>query len=271
MKVYALYGKSGTGKSTSALTYAYEENIPAIIDDGLLIFKGKKIAGTSAKFEKNYIKAVKRATFFDENHAAEVRKALQVLAIDKILLIGTSKNMVNLIAEKLELDSINYFVRIEEIRTSSEIKIALFSRRTQGNHIMPIPHVQVEESFLKKLIRQGAKIFSPKKELIGETTIIQPHFHRNTLHISEGVFEAIAKYAAVSIPEVLSCDKVNLDLKGLPSLSLDLTMKYLPERDLRTALKAVQQKVNEDFMNFFELELLNVNLHITKIIKDESS
>ncbi|HEX6922513.1 MAG TPA: hypothetical protein VF149_01720 [Bacillales bacterium] len=268
MKVYALYGKSGTGKSTSALAYAYEKNIPAIIDDGLLIFKGKRIAGTSAKFEKNYIKAVKRATFFDENHAAEVRKALKLLAIDKILLIGTSNNMVNRIADKLQLGSIDYFVRIEDIRTSSEIKMALFSRKTQGNHIMPIPHVQVEEGFFKKLIRQGAKIFSPKKELIGETTIVQPHFHRNTLHISEGVFEEIAKYAAVSIPEVLSCDKVNLDLKGLPSLSLELTMKYLPGKDLRAILKAVQQKVNEDYIRYLELELLNVNLHISKIIKE---
>ena len=63
MEIFALSGPSGTGKSTSALSFAYEKKIPAIIDDGLLIVNGKKVAGTSAKFEKNTITAVKRATF----------------------------------------------------------------------------------------------------------------------------------------------------------------------------------------------------------------
>ena len=52
MEITAIYGESGTGKSTSALSYAHEHQIEAIIDDGLLIMGGKKIAGISAKFEK---------------------------------------------------------------------------------------------------------------------------------------------------------------------------------------------------------------------------
>jgi hypothetical protein len=267
MEIYALYGASGTGKSTSALTFAYEQHIPAIIDDGLLIFKGKKIAGMSAKFEKSYIKAVKRAAFYNEDHAEEVRKAIRMLAINKILLIGTSVNMVDRIAEKLHLGSIDHYIRIEDIRTSSEIKMALFSRRTKGDHIMPIPHVQVEQSFFKRLITQGIKIFSPKKELIGETTIVRPDFHRNTLHISENVFEAIAVHACVSFPEVLSCPKVEISMKRLPSLRVELTLKYPPKGNLRELLKAIQQKINEDFIQYLELELFTTNIVVTKMLK----
>lgn len=52
MKVCSLSGPSGTGKSTSALVFAHKIGVQAIIDDGLLIVNGVKVAGISAKFEK---------------------------------------------------------------------------------------------------------------------------------------------------------------------------------------------------------------------------
>ena len=67
MKIYSLSGPSGTGKSTIAL-HLLINHIPAIIDDGLLIIEGGKVAGISAKFEKNSITAVRRAIFSDEQH-----------------------------------------------------------------------------------------------------------------------------------------------------------------------------------------------------------
>lgn len=49
MKVYSFTGKSGTGKSYQAIRVAKEKGIPALIDDGLLIYKNKIVAGRSAK------------------------------------------------------------------------------------------------------------------------------------------------------------------------------------------------------------------------------
>lgn len=69
MIVHALSGASGTGKSTSAIQFAYENQIEAIIDDGLLIINGEKIAGTSAKFEKirllQYVEQFSRMRIID--------------------------------------------------------------------------------------------------------------------------------------------------------------------------------------------------------------
>ena len=164
MEVFSLSGSSGTGKSTSALTFAHKHNIPAIIDDGLLIFNGEKIAGTSAKFEKNSLTAVKRATFFFENHVEEVQKAIRNYYIGRILILGTSDRMVRLIANRLNLGDIDHYYHVEDIRTSSEIKIAQFIRKTEGKHIIPIPYKQVDQNFFKKLIHKGIEIFSPRKE-----------------------------------------------------------------------------------------------------------
>ena len=48
-EVYSFTGKSGTGKSYQAIRVAKEKGIPALIDDGLLIYKNKIVAGRSAK------------------------------------------------------------------------------------------------------------------------------------------------------------------------------------------------------------------------------
>src|SRR5699024_4932047 len=122
MEVFALSGPSGTGKSTSALAFAYEKKIPAIIDDGLLNAIGKKVAGTSAKFEKNTITAVKCATFLNDQHAKEVQEAMEQFSVQRILIIGTLKKMVRLIAERLNLGEIDHYYRSEERRVGKECR-----------------------------------------------------------------------------------------------------------------------------------------------------
>ena len=45
MKIIGFVGPSGTGKSHHALVVAYDEKIEAIIDDGLLIYRNRIVAG----------------------------------------------------------------------------------------------------------------------------------------------------------------------------------------------------------------------------------
>lgn len=74
MEVYALIGASGTGKSHNANSVMEQYHIEMMIDDGLLIKDGKKMAGTSAKAEETTVAAVKRAIFHDPIHASQVRE-----------------------------------------------------------------------------------------------------------------------------------------------------------------------------------------------------
>ena len=106
MDVIALVGPSGTGKSHRALQVAREHEADAIIDDGILIKDGHIIAGESAKTEKSKIMAVRRAIFVLPGHADEVRAAIQEMQPHRILVIGTSENMVQKIAKTLNLPPI---------------------------------------------------------------------------------------------------------------------------------------------------------------------
>ena len=76
MEVIAFVGPSGSGKSHRAIGVAHQYHCDAIIDDGLLIKGSKILGGTSAKSEQNRVQAVKRAIFYEDSHASEVREAL---------------------------------------------------------------------------------------------------------------------------------------------------------------------------------------------------
>ncbi|BBU39649.1 ATPase [Aeribacillus pallidus] len=270
MRVFALVGRSGTGKSTSALSFAHSKNIPAMIDDGLLIYKGRKAAGSSAKYEKNYITAIKRAVFFYEDHRKEVQNAIKALDIHSLLIIGTSTKMVDQIAETLQLGKITKYYKIEEIRSSKEINMALYVRKTEGKHIIPIPYVQVEQNILKKIIMKGKKIFSTQKEEIGETTIIRPRFHQGTIHISEHVLKQIISHACTSVETVKKCHRIDIALNELPNIKITLTIFYPLDEALPVIAEKIQQKVAEDFLKFLNIELNSITIHISKLSMEHS-
>ncbi|HHY21369.1 MAG TPA: hypothetical protein GX525_05675 [Bacilli bacterium] len=262
MNVYALSGPSGTGKSTSSLFFAHEKGIPAIIDDGLLIYKGKRVAGTSAKFEKNYITAIKRATFHSEKHRKEVKQAIKRLNIKKILIIGTSKRMVDKIAETLNIGPINHYFDVTDVRSSSEIKMALFVRQTQGKHVIPVPHAQVEQNFFSKLVTKGKKIFSPKSEFIGETTIVYPDFTKGIIHISNKVLRAIIKKECEDFKEVKECRHVAVHMFGLPIIHIHVRLHYPFPRSIRDIGTDIQQKISDSFHEQMGLETQAIHVHI---------
>ena len=91
VKVYALVGESGTGKSFRAQLLAQKYGIELLIDDGLLIRDDKIVAGHSAKREKTFLAAVRVALFDDKIHRDAVAKALQTQPFKKILLVLLKK------------------------------------------------------------------------------------------------------------------------------------------------------------------------------------
>lgn len=270
MEIFSLSGPSGTGKSTSALAFAHKHKIPAIIDDGLLIVNGEKIAGTSAKFEKNALTAVKRATFFFEDHVKEIQMAINHYYIERILIIGTSDRMTKLIASRLKLGEINYFFYVEDIRSSSEIKIAQFIRKTEGKHIIPIPYKQVDPSFFKKIILKGREIFSPKRERIGETTIVHPDFHRGGIIIHKKVYKDLVKVICKNFQEIEECKSAQFLLQGTPVLNVSITIIQPIRSNLFEMSEKLQSDIRSCFLKSLSIELYSINLYIQMSKKAES-
>ena len=197
MDVIALVGPSGTGKSHRALQVAREHNADAIIDDGILIKDGHIIAGESAKTEKSKIMAVRRAIFVLPGHAEEVREAIQRIQPHRILVIGTSENMVHKIAKTLKLPSIQLIVRIEDIASRAEIETAQFHRLKEGKHIIPVPTIELKPHFSGYLVNPLQSIFKQsnvRRRKLGEKSIVRPVFsYYGKLIIDDIVIQAVVE------------------------------------------------------------------------------
>lgn len=147
IKVYSLVGKSGTGKSFHADEVCLKLGIEGIIDDGLLIEKGRIMAGISAKRQETKIGAIKTALFSNEEHREEVALKIKEDCLNSILIIGTSETMIDKIVEKLHLPSPIERINIESITTEEQRNIASKQRYEQGGHIIPARSVQIKKDF----------------------------------------------------------------------------------------------------------------------------
>lgn len=268
MEIYSLSGPSGTGKSTVALSFAHDHDIAGIIDDGLFIVNGKKIAGTSAKFEKNSIKAVKRAIFSEESHLKNVQDAIDEQHIDKLLILGTSDRMTSKISQRLALGDIQHYYHIEDFKSTSEMKLAKFIRKTEGKHVMPIPVVEVEQNFFKRFIQRGMEIFSQKKVKIGETTIVQPDFHHATGHVDKAAFIQSIQRTCEMENMVYKVIKIQFELLPIPKASISLILQGPLTLNQSIPFKALQQNIMYAFDEEFELELQKIDLNIHSLHND---
>lgn len=147
MKVYALSGKSGTGKSFQAVNLCRKMNIESIIDDGLFIYRNKVISGISAKRQPTKIGAVRTALFTEDKLAEEAKAAIAKIKPRSILVLGTSDAMIFKITDRLELPRPEKIVYIEDITSEEEREIAHKQRSEMGQHVIPAPTFQIKRQF----------------------------------------------------------------------------------------------------------------------------
>lgn len=196
MQIYALVGKSGTGKSFRAKLLAEKLDVSCIVDDGLLIDGNTILAGKSAKQEKNYISAIRTALFSDPDHCQAVTRVIRERKIRRILLLGTSERMVAKMAEMLRLPPIRQIIRIEEIASQQDIEKAIKARFEEGKHVIPVPAIEVKRDYSQILSDNIRIFFKGNKNAEGvktsrffEKSVVQPQYHEEkitgTITISE--------------------------------------------------------------------------------------
>ena len=239
MDVIALVGPSGTGKSHRALQVAREHNADAIIDDGILIKDGHIIAGESAKTEKSRIMAVRRAIFVLPGHADDVREAIHRIQPRRILIIGTSENMVHKIAKTLRLPSIQLIVRIEDIASRAEIETAQFHRLKEGKHIIPVPTIELKPHFSGYLVNPLQSIFKQsniRRRKLGEKSIVRPVFsYYGKLIIDDRVIQAV-------VERIIKAREFVKTLHGL-TISCEVVLSY--GNHIPTLIRQTQAYVRE--------------------------
>lgn len=266
VKLYALVGQSGTGKSYKAFMVAKDRDIGYIIDDGLLIGGTRVLAGQSAKRESTRIASVRRALFNDPDHREKVRKALEEIKPDSLLVIGTSLKMVQEISQALELPEFYEIIHIEDVSTEKEIELARKSRREDGKHVIPVPTLEVKKDFSGYFI-DSLKIFSKKDRFsdIVEKTIIRPTFsYLGKYELSKSALVQIISICVSGMERINKIMRVRIEngQNGV-AIDIDLSVKLVTRMDLM--MLELQKKLVEEIEYMTGLNVIGINITVKNI------
>lgn len=266
MKVYALIGNSGTGKSYKAFIVAKDLDIGYIIDDGLLIGGTRVIAGQSAKRENTRIASVRRALFNDPDHRKKVKNALEEIKPEKLLILGTSLKMVQEICQALGLPELHDILHIEDVSTEREIELARKSRREDGKHVIPVPTFEIKKDFSGYFI-DSLKIFSKRDRFSGivEKTIIRPTFsYLGKYELSRAAIVQIISICASKVERVNKVMRVRIENKpeGI-IIDMDISVKLITRIDLMAV--ELQKKLVEEIEYMTGLNVLSINVTVKSI------
>lgn len=151
VRVSALVGKSGTGKSFRARLIAEKHGIDVIVDDGILIHDETILAGHWAKKERTLLAATRRALFDAPEHAREAREALRSLPFRTVLVVATSREMADRIASTLDLPRPSSVHEVVEIARGEDIEAAGRKRRQGGSHAIPAATMSIRRGPIASL------------------------------------------------------------------------------------------------------------------------
>lgn len=266
--VYAFVGPSGTGKSYRAGLVASEHGINYIIDDGLFIKENEILAGNSAKKAPTKIETVKEALFLENEEKEEVIKAIKKHKPDKILILGTSDNMVKKIAENLGLPEISQFIYITDIATKEEMETARRMRITEGKHVIPVPTFALKKDFSGYLL-DPLQIFKSKgngaKPYISEKSIIRPTFsYLGNFTISDSVFRQIIEYMASKTQAIHKIAKTRVDTTGDGQyIYLELIICY--GYNVIDSVQEFKQKITKEIEQLTAMNVQNIEIVVKGI------
>ena len=270
IEVFAFVGPSGTGKSYRAQYVAGENDIEYIIDDGLFIKGNEVIAGNSAKKAPTKIETVKKALFINEKEQKEIIDAIKKYKPKKIMILGTSDNMVEKIAANLKLPKIKKTIYINEIATKEEMETARRVRVAEGKHVIPVPTFEIKKDF-SGYILDPLQIFKSKgigkEPYMTEKSIIRPTFsYLGNFTISDNVFRQILEYLIYKTNAIDKLLKMRITkYEEGPALYLEVSVMYgynIAEELKKFKERAVREIEKLTAMNIVEIKIVAKSIKI---------
>ena len=232
------------------------------------------IAGKSAKTEANKIASVKAAIFLDETRREEMKKVIKLEKPDKILVLGTSDEMVEKIASNLSLGSIYKTIYIEDVASQEDIEKANYSRNHEGKHVVPVPTLEIKKQFsgyfMDSLRNFGffgknGKEHEPGEDI--EKTIIRPTYsYLGKYTISDRAINSIIAYVISRVEGVsrvlyVSTEEYSTGMK----LDIDIEIYYgtnIPSLSSKLKNVAIYALDNSTGINLY-----GININVKSIVK----
>ena len=273
MEVIAFFGPPGTGKSDRALVVAYENKASCIIDDGILIYHSRIVAGKSAKREESRLKAVRRAIFWDAEQREEVRQALEKINPKRVLILGTSDRMVETICKALGLPKPSKYIRIQDVARPDEMLKAKEARNKEGKHVIPVPTMELKPYFKGYLIDPLHFFRNRKKEMPKrfseneERSVVRPVFsYYGKLSFSDRVIESLVYYAVRDMKKIrithVRSEKSTGQMNGL-ILFIDVSVKPGTPQEIKKIIHTMRDRIQREIEHTTGMSLDTIKVNVT--------
>ena len=273
MEVIAFFGPPGTGKSDRALVVAYENKASCIIDDGILIYHSRIVAGKSAKREESRLKAVRRAIFWDAEQREEVRQALEKINPKRVLILGTSDRMVETICKALGLSKPSKYIRIQDVARPDEMLKAKEARNKEGKHVIPVPTMELKPYFKGYLIDPLRFFRNRKKEMPKrfseneERSVVRPVFsYYGKLSFSDRVIESLVYYAVRDMKKIrityVRSEKSTGQMNGL-ILFIDVSVKPGTPQEIKKIIHTMRDRIQREIEHTTGMSLDTIKVNVT--------
>lgn len=262
----------GTGKSDRALVVAYENKASCIIDDGILIYHSRIVAGKSAKRESR-LKAVRRAIFWDAEQREEVRQALEKINPKRVLILGTSDRMVETICKALGLPKPSKYIRIQDVARPDEMLKAKEARNKEGKHVIPVPTMELKPYFKGYLIDPLRFFRNRKKEMPKrfseneERSVVRPVFsYYGKLSFSDRVIESLVYYAVRDMKKIrithVRSEKSTGQMNGL-ILFIDVSVKPGTPQEIKKIIHTMRDRIQREIEHTTGMSLDTIKVNVT--------
>lgn len=272
MEVIAFFGPPGTGKSDRALVVAYENKASCIIDDGILIYHSRIVAGKSAKREESRLKAVRRAIFWDAEQREEVRQALEKINPKRVLILGTSDRMVETICKALGLPKPSKYIRIQDVARPDEMLKAKEARNKEGKHVIPVPTMELKPYFKGYLIDPLRFFRNRKKEMPKrfseneERSVVRPVFsYYGKLSFSDRVIESLVYYAVRDMKKIrityVRSEKSTGQMNGL-ILFIDVSVKPGTPQEIKKIIHTMRDRIQREIEHTTGMSLDTIKVNV---------
>lgn len=268
MRVLALVGPSGTGKSHHASMVAAEHGIDVMLDDGVLVRGGRILAGRSAKREHTRVAAVKRAILADPEHARAIRAALAAVDPQGLLVMGTSRHMIDRILQELDLAAAPVEVlTIADVSSAADIDLARSIRRQHGKHVIPAPTLEVKKTFSGYLVDPLQFIVRGRgpRQLVEKSVVRPTYSSLGRFFIADTVITALTAHAAGTVRGVARVSKTLLT-SGEEGVALRLELSMSGGARIPEVLRAVQREVAAQVEHHTALNVLAVDVLARRLV-----
>lgn len=245
---------------------ARQNGIDVIIDDGLVISRGRILAGRSAKSEINRLRAIKRAIFEYPEHRDEVANYLSKNSPAKLMILATSDGMIDKITGRLGLNHPVRTISITDVSSPEEIEAALRERKEKKQHVVPAAKAQIQQNFAGKLVSQIRGFFKGREKDESRNTIVKPLFSFNgrvTIG-SDAILEMTRKLLELRnhVRKIRDIDIETDEDKISLSVELDLNLSGMSALSIA---KTLQRKLRMGLSYFTGMEIRQVNIRVNEI------